>query len=245
MKRALLGLLVACSTLGLASVALAGENANAGISLHLTSPTNKAANCTTSFTYKTSGNDPFKYKTKDTECPGGESDWVCWLVVCNASDSVGVAGAEFGLDYDGADGSGADIEGWKLCADLEFPMDGWPAAGTGNLVTWEPSLNCQRNQLYPGVAGSGFAVIGYVNVHTYGSDVMEIVGRQVTGYLKVADCNAVEDDLTSVSGGGKNIVERGGRASFCGGGHPYSYCKRNNLAGGPTTWGAIKSMYSN
>ena len=61
MKRALLGLFVACTTLGLASVALAGENANAGISLHITKPTAKATQCT-SFTFHQNASDPFDSK---------------------------------------------------------------------------------------------------------------------------------------------------------------------------------------
>ncbi|HET9233738.1 MAG TPA: hypothetical protein VFP10_06340, partial [Candidatus Eisenbacteria bacterium] len=94
MKRALLGLLVACTTLGLASVALAGENANAGISLHITKPTAKAVQCV-AFAAQDNATDPFD--TKGMPCSNGNGAFDVWIVICNGSDSVGLAGAEFGI----------------------------------------------------------------------------------------------------------------------------------------------------
>jgi len=231
MKRALLGLLVACTTLGLASVALAGENANAAISLHVTKPTTKAAQCG-SFAYRTDQTNPFDVKGQP--CPHGLGAFDVWVVVCNGSDSVGIAGAEYGIAYDGALGSGADVESWRSCSDLEFPSDDWPASGSGNLQTY---ADCQVTDLYPTLTKAAFAVLGVLHVTAYGQDKLEITPRPVTGYLKVADCQAIEDDLTSAA------VSRKGAATFCSNRQGYNFCKYGVLAGGQTTWGNLKNLY--
>jgi hypothetical protein len=233
MKRALLGLLVACTTLGLASVALAGENANAGISLHITKPTSKIVQCP-AFAAFDNASDPFD--TKGQPCSNGNGSFDVWVVICNGSDSVGLAGAEFGIEYDGASGSGVDIEAWKTCADLEFPQDDWPASGSGNLVTW---AECQMTNLVqnPPLAGTAYAVAGVFTVSVYGQDQMEVTTRPVSGRMKVADCLAVEDDITDA------LVSRGGIATFCTNRQGYNYCKGKKLDGGPTTWGTLKNMY--
>jgi len=235
MKRALLGLLVACTTLGLASVALAGENANAAISLHITKPTSKSTQCS-SFSFQQNATDPFD--TKGQPCSNGTGSFDVWIVVCNGSDSVGIAGAEFGIEYDGAAGSGVDITGWKACSDLEFPQDDWPQSGSGNLVTW---ADCQLTNLVqnPPQARTAYAVCGVLSVSVYGQDQLAITPRPVSGRLKVADCNAVEDDITDA------VVARGGIATFCSNRSGYNYCKGKNLPGQEATWGKLKTMYGN
>jgi hypothetical protein len=235
MKRALLGLLVACTTLGLASVALAGENANAGISLHLTKPTAKATQCS-SFTFQQNATDPFD--SKGQPCSNGTAVFDCWIVVCNGSDSVGIAGAEFGIEYDGALGSGVDISSWRSCADLEFPQDDWPQSGSGNLVTW---ATCQMSNLVqnPPQAKTAYAVCGVLSVTVFGQDQLAITPRPVSERLKVADCNAVEDDITDA------LVARGGIATFCTNRNGYNYCKGKKLGETDATWGKIKTLYTN
>ena len=234
MKRALLGLLVVCVSLGFASVTMAGENANAGISLHLTKPTTKAAICS-AFNWRVGNVDPFK--TKGQPCAHGMGQWDIWVVVCNGSDSVGVAGVEFGIEYDGASGSGVDIQSWRRCADLEFDQAGWPESGTGNLLTWEPSLNCQMTNLIPTQAKTAYAVVGVFSATIFGQDQMGITPRPASGRMKVADCGAVEDDLTDA------LVARGGFATFCTNRQGYNYCKGTVLGTESTTWGKIKAKY--
>jgi len=235
MKRALLGLLLACTTLGFASVALAGENANAGISLHITKPTAKITLCQ-SFGYQAGATDPFD--ERGLPCNGGMGSFDVWIVICNGSDSVGLAGAEFGIEYDGALGSGVDVTSWKSCADLEFPQDDWPQSGSGNLVTW---ATCQLTDLVqnPPQAKTAFAVCGVLSVNVYGQDQLAITPRPVSGSLKVADCNAVEDDITN------SLVARGGIATFCSNRNGYNYCKGKKLPGEEATWGKIKTLYTN
>lgn len=254
MKRALLGLLIGCMTLGVsASIALAGDNADAGISLHITNPPVKATSCVNDAPdFGNQGGK--KIVTKGLPCTSGNyGEFDVWVLVCNGSDSLGVAGMEFGLEYDGATGSGVDVASWRLCADLEFPSNDWPGAGSGTIITWEPSQNCQNtpaeyhgfkkdssggnNGLEP-VPGSVIAVGGVMRVFINGSDTMEITPRPISGKLKVADCSAREDDLTDA------LVPRGGVAAFCSNYNGYNFCAKGALpAEQETTWGKIKSKY--
>jgi len=240
MKRALLGLLVGCMTLGLASAAMAGENAQAGISLHITKPAAKTV-CG-EMPYNAGTSNPFTTFAK----PCTATDiWNVWVVVCNASDSLGVAGAEFGIEYDAATGSGVDVTQWQLCADLQFQSDFWPEAGSGNLVTWEPDINCQTAAL--DVANPGpfpaYAIVGLFSVTTWGKDQMEVTTRPSSGRMKVADCLAQEDDITGA------LVARGGIAMFCGSPAKrkgYDYCQTGSLNDiEESTWGRIKAQYGN
>jgi hypothetical protein len=252
MKRALLGLLVGCSTLVLASVAFAGANADAGISLHITNPPVKATLCdlnAPSF----GGRGGKNIDTNAKPCFQGQTgDFDVWVLVCNASDSVGIAGVEFGLEYDGATGSGVDVLDWAACGDLEFTSGSFPASGGGNAVTWLQS-NCQfTNTEFHGtgknddgenngkqvVPNSVIAVAGVLRVTVFGSDVMEIIPRPVSGTLKVANCAAVEENLTNA------VVPRGGSAGFCSDFNGYNFCQKGALpAGQTTTWGNIKTLY--
>ena len=235
MKRALLGLLVGCMALGLASAAMAGPNANAGISLHVTTPPVKATQCV-NFAYDP-GSNPFNLNGKPCN-DKGTGLWDVWVVVCNANDSTGVSGAEFGIEYDGASGSGVDVLTWTSCADLQFPQHDWPLSGSGNLVTWEAVGNCQRNQLVADTPGTGYAVVGFFSVLAYGQDKMSVIPRPVSGAMKTADCiNGEEDDITGA------MVARGGIAQFCTGRKGYNYCRYTTLGTNETTWGRIKTQY--
>jgi hypothetical protein len=252
MKRALLGLFVGCMTLGLASVAFAGANADAGVSLHITNPPAKLTLCSEPPSFGGSGGK--KIDTKGLPCFQGQTgEFDVWVLVCNGSDSVGVAGVEFGLEYDGATGSGVDVRRWTLCADLDFDSGNFPASGGGNAVTWISPENCQDTnaELHGGgkddegnqggkleVPNSVIAIAGVLRVNVWGSDVMEVIPRPVSGKLTVANCSAAEDDLTDA------IVPRGGIAAFCSNFNGYNFCAKGALpAEQTTTWGNIKTLY--
>jgi hypothetical protein len=232
-------------TLGLASVAMAGQNANAAISLHTTKPTTKAAKCE-AFSYSDAAGDPWTvpFNTRAKPCPAHVGDFDVWILVCNGSDSLGVAGAEYGIEYDGADGSGVDVNSWLACGDLEFTSTDYPASGGGNVVTWVAPENCQvTNRIFQGseLNDSVIAVVGVLNVTAYGQDELRVTPRPVTGRLKVADCLAREDDLTDAA------VSRKGVVNFCGGGRKgYNFCKNPGiLSMEETTWGKLKTQYEN
>jgi hypothetical protein len=247
MKRLALGLFVLGLTVGPASVVTAGDNENAGISLHITDAGAKATpNCdgeSPSFfdsAGRPAGGRAINDRTND--CGSGQTgSFDVWVLVCNGSDSVGVAGVEFGIEYDSALESGVDVEGWSLCGDLEFRSGPFPESGGGNVITWEPTFNCQvtNSEERHGVEvpRSVIAVAGAFRVSVFGGDQMAIVPRQSSGQLKVADCSAREDDLTNA------VKSRAGIAAFCRG-RSYNYCRRGVLAGTvETTWGAVKALY--
>jgi hypothetical protein len=166
-----------------------------------------------------------------------------YLVVCNADSAAGLAGLECGIDYPGGyapDGglSPISIFRWSLCSDLEFPSAGWPAPGTGNLMTWT-SLRCKSHIRDTGWAftGSFIAVAGYFYMGAYAPAELQIIPRPVSGRLKVADCAAREDDLTD-----DFIHWAYGVAGF----GPGTYDKPCTMTPDPiqpTTWSGIKSKY--
>jgi hypothetical protein len=241
MKRALLGLLVVGCTIGLASVAFAGENAIAGISLHTTTTAAVANPCTKAPPTFPKGGDSIDDRyLKCTQGLGKVNTLDLWVGVCNGSDSLGVKGVEFGIDYDGALGSGVDVDQWIKCSDgLEFPQDGWPAAGTGTIVTW---TTCQiESSIDTGdeLNHQVIAVAGVFRVTVYGRSYMSVTPRPVTGLAKVADCLAAED---VVSG---KMPSQLGIAGMCKGAKGYNFCGSSSLDQPEvTTWGTLKSLYN-
>lgn len=117
--------------------------------------------------------------------------YFAYVLVTGAFESFGVAGVEFGIDYSPLTGQGVDVFEWRPCGTLQFPSSGWPASGTGNIVTWDPNAVCQRDE--PGGAGSGIvATAGYFYVAAYSPDLLKLTPRPVSGVAQIADCAAVE-----------------------------------------------------
>lgn len=143
-------------------------------------------------------------------------------------------------------GSGGDIFSWSLCATIEFRSAGpnglWPAAGSGNLITWDPASRCQRTE--PGGFGSGVvATAGYSYCGAYSPDVLRVIPRPVDGQAKVADCSAVESLIGGV-GYPTTVPSHLGIAQFSADGSVSGY----NPCGvvtpvRVTTWSANKGMY--
>jgi hypothetical protein len=153
-----------------------------------------------------------------------------YLMVANY-DSTGIAGLQFGVEYQDSTGEGCDIQAWVSCADLDFANDGWPSSGTGNLITWDYGDNCQGDT-------TTYAPIlaGVFQVTTYSADMFRIVPRPVDGKAKVANCLYMETDITDFS------PSRLGEASF-GMGPGYNPCLGILTPVRPTTWGSIKALY--
>ncbi len=195
MKRAVLTVLLASATLAVAAPALAGTQDGAVLALHRTALAKKAS-------LTCSGDvDPI---TTNTPCsafvttgPLLEAVNV-YLVVANAQSTAGIAGLSCGITYDATGTSGVDIFGWTLCSDLEFPNMGWPAAGSGNRITWSAGTNCQRTE----VGGEGVqAIAGAFYVYAYSSDDLELTANTAItpDELQVADCATA---VTNVMEGG-------------------------------------------
>jgi hypothetical protein len=159
-----------------------------------------------------------------------------YLTVSNY-DSLGVAGVQFGIDYDDAPMSGVDIENWISCSDLEFANADWPAASTGNMLTWEFNFNCQIDPGFTTPAAAAPVLIGVLQATVYSMDELSLTPRPVDGRAKVADCLGAEDDITDA------LPSRLGRISF-GQSTGYNPCQAS-VAVEPTTWGSLKSLFQN
>ena len=168
--------------------ALAGPNANAKILIHLLAPIAKGPCSSAAATPPCSS-----VVTAGDLYP---ATYFAYVLVTDADSAAGVAGVQFGIDYDGAAQSGVDIYDWTNCATLEFAEPGWPNAGTGNLVTWDTTSRCQRSE--PEGLGTGVkAVVGYFYCAAYSADTLRITVRDVDSVAAVASCDAAPDTLES------------------------------------------------
>ena len=73
-------------------------------------------------------------------------EYFAYVLVMKGNATEGIAGLQFGITYDGAPTRGVDIYYWNSCTTLQFPMANWPGAGSGNLLTWDPNVKCQRSE---------------------------------------------------------------------------------------------------
>jgi len=149
-----------------------------------------------------------------------------YVAVGNYSDSVGVAGVQFGIQYLDAGSVGIDIFSWTRCATLEFPSATWPLSNSGNLITWNPVTSCQ---LGPNPAVAGFFYIG-----AYSPDRLALIPRPGDGRAKVANCLSAEDDLTGQAPSPLGYVDFGT-------GPGYNPCA-TIVPVAPVTWSAVKSL---
>lgn len=165
------------------------------------------------------------YSTNTT----GTGFFQVYLTVSNY-DSTLIAGAQFGVQYAGAQGVGCDVFAWRSCADLEFASDSWPASGSGNLITWEYSANCQGDTLSTPV------LVGAFELSSYSGDIFSIVPRPVDGRAKVANCAMIETDITDDSPSRLGVVGFGADPG-------YNPCLGPQTPVRATTWGRLKTLY--
>jgi hypothetical protein len=114
---------------------------------------------------------------------GGEESF-CWDIggmQCGVSYGSGVSGGE-------ADGLQIDVFSWTLCGDFQFPSAGWPAPGTGNIITWTRiNGNCQT-----WFATNRLVVAGYFYVAAYDADRFIITEHPAANAAKMAACHGAE-----------------------------------------------------
>lgn len=118
------------------------------------------------------------------------SERAIYLMAVSPDVTAGVAGLSCGIDYEAATFAGLDVFGYWICADAEV-TGGWPAAGTGNRITWDPVANCQRTT----IGGEGVHALAAVfYVYAYGDGVFEITGNPDApdSELVVIDCAGTE-----------------------------------------------------
>jgi hypothetical protein len=211
---------------GSPSLALAGAtNDPASIAFHITNRPAKAI-CASAPALTAAAVQP--QLNDGSGCTTGA--YTVWAIVCNGSDSLGVAGVGFGIQY----GPNLLVDSWTRCGDLEFSQAGWPGPGTGNIITWAPGTNCQDTPSEPFAPGTVIAVAGAFNVTLYGPDQLAAIARPGAGNASVADCSAAE---TVVSGAFPSHL---GIAGFCRPG--YNPCNAPTPVR-ETSWGRIKSQY--
>ncbi len=120
-----------------------------------------------------------------------------YVVATGVPPSDGIAGAVFGIDYNGLSSIGVDIFGWTLCGDIDFPANGWPGAGSGNVVTFSAATNCQRDIIPTHPEEGVHAVLGAFYAYAYSGDELRITRRNFVQNqdLQVADCTATAEDI--------------------------------------------------
>lgn len=215
MRLAIRSIMAAAALALLAGPASAGLNSNAKIFLHLGPVVAKNA-CSTGMVSD----------CRNAVVTGSVGAFYhAYVGVGNFSDSVGVAGLQFGIDYDDAAGVGVDVFSWTLCARLEFPMANWPLNNSGNLMVWD-GPNCQFG---PTPATAGFFYLG-----VYSPDRLALIPRPVDGFAKVADCNSAEDDLTGQSPSPLGFLDFGT-------GPGYNPCA-TIVPVSPVTWSGVKTL---
>ncbi len=153
-----------------------------------------------------------------------------YIVATDYDPTYGLAGVQFGLDYDGATDTGVDVIDWTSCTTAQFAMDGWPGPGTGIRSIWAYNAACQTR---------GWSVVGFFVVTAYSSDVFRITPWPADGTLRVTDCSPAESELPAANAGAAGFGTLPGTDPCFLAGDP-------NLKVVPvreTTWGKIKSRY--
>jgi hypothetical protein len=130
----------------------------------------------------------------------GPLDASRFVYVLAARGSVANLGAvQFGIRYQDncpgniLDGQRIDIFSWTRCGALEFvtPTPLWPRSGSGNLITWDVTSNCQAGE---------FGVAGYFYMACYGAaDVLYLTPRPGDNLAKVVDCGSIETIVPQAS----------------------------------------------
>lgn len=172
----------------------AGQNAQAGVALHYYGPTS-SPHCAISLPYGTS---------IQTQAYLHSPPWFyAYLLVCNGSTTSGVGKIECGLSYSGrydANGGGYPVTvfGWTLCADAEAPINGWPAPGGGNAISWAPT-RCVRTPDQDGRPNTALGIAGYFYMGAYASVdsayEMSIAPYPGSGTVRVYDCAGNADTI--------------------------------------------------
>lgn len=145
-------------------------------------------------------------------------------------NNLGVAGTQCGLDFDGTTGGGVDVFSWTLCATLEFVSTGWPQDGGGNLITWDQTNKCQKDEV---------AIAGYFYCGAYSTDTFKLIARPVDSAAKIADCQSQEVVLDPAGDLGFAKFSVAGDTDGC---NP-CVARCDGVPVQPTTWSKIKGSY--
>lgn len=182
---------------------------------------------------------------KDTQCDQYTVTWPLgqgadvYLVAVDFVGLDGIAGLSCGIDYDNTLGSGVDVYGWTLCADAESPITGpngaWPAAQSGNRITWDAGTNCQVSPSPSLFEAHGVA--GAFYVYAYGDDHFRAIANANApggSELYVKDCDNVQWDMQYFQLG-EVVFTDGSTFPF----HPCPFPDPVERK----SWGSLKALY--
>jgi hypothetical protein len=198
--------------------ALGFGNEHAKLVIHLTAPSAKAQ-CST---FEKSP--PFHPVTSGGLYP--PHTYFAYILVMGGSFLDGLGGVEFGIDYDGEPDSGVEIYDWTFCGALQYPAGGWPAAGGGNLISW----NWEHDRRL-----HGRGVLGYLYLGALSPDRLRITASPGKSHVLVSDSRAMIDLLPREAGVSVGAADFGGGAGVdpTRGVPPYE----------PSTWRAIARLF--
>ena len=117
--------------------------------------------------------------SEDVLTAGTKGSYLIYVLTSDFYADWGVAGVQFGIAFNDEPGTGVDIEVWQSCSDMEWRKDDWPLAGTGNLLTWQQSSNCQKEAP---------VVLGFFVVEVHSPDKFRLIPRPVDGIASVVSC---------------------------------------------------------
>jgi len=195
------------------SPAGAGLNTNAKIACHLVAHSSKTLPCQSppkppcnpgSSAFTTHGNLNTPYDL--------------YILVADGDSSGGIAAAEFGIAYKGTSQEGLDVLGWTLCGDAEYgshpDAPAWPLAGSGTIIVWDHTANCQKATAIGDLDAGVTAVAGCLYVYAFSNDIFKITKRPLISppVVSVVGCGkaAVRDTLDFPRSVGKVAFGQGG-----------------------------------
>jgi hypothetical protein len=179
----------------------AGANADAKIALHLKAHTYKAMSVCSTAAPKTVPCSEFQTKGRAL----GAYD--AYLIVANAAQNgSGIGGLSCGVYYDGELGSGVDVYGWTLCADVEATQEAilgddrseWPYPGSGIRITWNTPIHCQKGLITGHETEGIHAIAGAFYLYAYGADLLYLTPNMrgpAAPELAVVGCDGTVDNL--------------------------------------------------
>jgi len=105
--------------------------------------------------------------------------YLAYVLIADFDTTQGITGVQFGISYDDSLERGVDIFSWQHCTLYEWPMDDWPAANTGNLLTWNQRDDCQKTEPL---------TVGFFYLTAYSPDRLKLIPRPVDGLARIAAC---------------------------------------------------------
>ncbi len=114
--------------------------------------------------------------------------YLAYVLITDFDTKEGIAGVQFGVSYDDSVGRGVDVLSWQDCALYQWPMDAWPGANSGNLLTWDQNEGCQQDDP---------VVVGFFYLTAYSPDRLKLIPRPVDGLARVAACGIKQINAAS------------------------------------------------